>query len=311
MKSNKALMKAGLLVVLLSYLLFTTYWFYKSPTWVEYAYPYNLTTYLVVDVAATVGLGFRMVAGLVAIWAAISLFRGGKVSNLVKLIGAAVVLEALFLLTFLPSAYLGFELGGLFFIVESAIPCLVLATVLPVCFFKLKSKLTQSTKHYGEAIKWGCIAGISYLFVFWLNFTAQWIATIIQPESWASTYPGYEVGFVTYPGYGISYVTDYPLNLFSFLLTSIGLLSLTIFFAWSVLPTIRDPTKLPNLRKVGVTLTLLGAYFIIIILFFIVFGHVGGRSIWTMWFIYNNLDLWCVALPALGIPLMLQNKLAG
>lgn len=312
LKSDRnALLKVGLLVVAISYLLFTAYWFYKSPTWVGYAYPYQLTTYLVVDVASTVGLGFRVLAGLVAIWTAISVLRGGEATILVKRVSLVLVFEALFLLTFFPSAVLGFELGGLFFFIESALPCLVMATVLPVCFFKLKSKSTQSTKHYGEAIKWGCIAGISYLFVFWLNFTSQWIATIIQPGNLASTYPGYDVGFVTYPGYGINYVIDYPLNLFSFLLTSIGLLSLTIFFAWSVLPTIRDPTKLPNLRKVGVTLTLLGAYFIIVILLFIVFGHVGGRSIWTMWFIYNNLDLWCVALPALGLPLMLRNKLSA
>jgi hypothetical protein len=306
LKSRKnALIKAGLLVVLCSWLIFTAYWFFKSLAWVEYAYPYRLTTYLVVDVATSMGLGFRMVAGLVAIWAVVGLLMGREISRLVKLIGLAVVLEALFFLTFLPSAFLGFELGGPFFLVESAIPCLVMATILPVSLFKLKSKITQSTKHYGGAIKWGCIAGISYLIVFWLNFTTQWIGTFIQPESWTSTYPGYEINAFIYPGYGINYIIDHPLNLFSFLLTSVGLLALTIFFSWSVLPTIRDPTKRPNLRKMGAALTFLGAYFIIVILFFIIFGHVGGRSIWTMWFIYNNLDVWCVALPALGIPLML------
>ena len=308
LKDNKTMYKIGLLAVIISYLLFTAYWFYKSPTWIVYAYPYELNTYLIVDIASTVGLGFRVVAGLIAMWVAFSLFQGKTASSLVKPIGLVVLFEALFLLTFLPSAVLGFELGGLFFIIESAIPCLVLSILLPVCLFKLKSKLTQSINHHGEAIKWTCITGVSYIFVFWLNFTAQWIGTIIQPENWSSTYPGYDISGFAYPGYGINYIIDYPLNLFSFLLTSIGLISLTIFLAWSVYPTIRDPSKLPNPRKLGVVLTLLGAYFIIVILFFIVFGHVGGRSMWTMWFIYNNLDLWCVSLPALGVPLMLRNK---
>lgn len=306
--SRKIVVKVGLLLVIISYFLFTSYWFYKSPTWIEYAYPYELNTFLIVDIASTVGLGFRVVAGLIAIWIAFSLFRGEDTSILMRRVGIVVFFEALFLLTFLPSAVLGFELGGLFFIIESAIPCLLMSTLLPVCLFKLQSKLTRASSNYGEALKWGCIAGVSYLFVFWLNFTSQWIGTIIQPESWTSNYPGYEINSLVYPGFGINYITNYPLNLISFLLTSIGLLLLTFVLAWTVFPTIRNPEKPPNPRKVGIVLTLLGAYFIVIILFFLVFGHVGGRSMWTMWFIYNNLDLWCVALPALGIPLMLQNR---
>jgi hypothetical protein len=30
-----------------------------------------------------------------------------------------------------------------------------------------------------------------------------------------------------------------------------------------------------------------------------------------MFFIYNNADLWCVALPALGIPMILRKQLIG
>lgn len=302
--SKNLLAKAGLMIVACAWLLFTAYWFVKSPSWVQYAYPYHLTTFLVVDVAGTVGLGLRTLAGLIAVFTVASLFVGSGFSRLAKLVGAVVVLEALFFLTFLPSAVLGFELGGVFFLVESAIPCLVMSIIIPASLLMLRKNLNPSTTQYSGAIKWACIAGLSYLIVFWVNFLTQWIGTFIQPEHFASTYPGYIITGFIYPGHGISYVLNYPLNLFSFLLTAIGLPLLMVFFLWSVLPTLRDPSKL-SMRKVGVTMTLLGGYFIIIILFYVVFGPVGGRSIWIWWFIYNNLDLWCVALPLLGIPLML------
>jgi hypothetical protein len=132
--------------------------------------------------------------------------------------------------------------------------------------------------------------------VFWLTYVTQWIATFMQPESYATIYPGY----------GMKYILDQPLNMFTFLLTSVGLPLLTIFFFWSTRTATRESAAGLNLRRVGLTLTLLGGYFIAIITFFRIFGTVGGPSIWIIFFMFNNADLWCVTLPALGIPMILR-----
>ena len=150
-------------------------------------------------------------------------------------------------------------------------------------------------KSYNSVVKWGCIVGVMYLFVLWLNFSMQWFGTFIMPETYASAYPGY----------GVNYVLNYPLNMFSFLLTVVGLMLLTIFFAWSSAPAIKWSAEKLNLKRVGVTLTLFGGYFMLIYLLFVIFGPVGGYSIWNAVFIHFIVDHWCVSLPALGIPLML------
>jgi len=141
---------------------------------------------------------------------------------------------------------------------------------------------------------------MSYLIVFWITYFTQWVATFMQPGSYTSLYPGY----------GIGYVLNHPLNMFTFILTSAGLLLLMIFFFWSSLPATRDPAKRLNLRNVGTTLTLLGGYFITIISLFMIFGTVGEPSIWIIFFMFNNPDLWCISLPFLGIPLILRRHSA-
>ena len=170
---------------------------------------------------------------------------------------------------------------------------------MPVSLIKLRSKLTPRLKSRNAIIKWASVTGVSYIIVFWLTYFTQWIATFMQPESYASVYPGY----------GIEYLLSHPLNVFTFILTSVGLPLLAIFFWWSSLPAKRDPIAGLNLRRVGITLTLLGGYFIAIISLFRIFGTVGGSSIWIIFFMFNNADLWCVTLPALGIPLILAKHL--
>ena len=312
---RNSLVKAGLSIVLCSWLVYTVYWFFKVISWVPQAFTYPFLIDIILEGAGTLGLSFRIGAGLAAILAMVNFLKGKEVSRVVKLVGFAVVLEALYFLCFIPSAVFGFQAGfglsgghtlnsgqpgGLWFIVETGIPTLVESIIMPASLLKLRSKLIPASKSHKETVKWACIAGVSYLIVFWLTYVTQWIATFIQPESYASTYPGY----------GMKYILDHPLNMFSFILTSVGLLLLTIFFLWSALPTIRDPAAGLNLRRVGITLTLLGGYFITIITFFRIFGPVGGPSIWIIFFMYSNADLWCVVLPALGIPMILAKKIA-
>jgi len=312
MKPDKnSLIDVGLSIVLASWLVYTVYWFIKVIGWVTEASTYTYVIDWALEIAGTFGLVFRIGACLAAILAFYSFLKGGESSKAVKFVGLAIAFEAFYFLCFAPSAFFGFQAGlglsgghslqsgqggGLWFIVETGIPTLVESIIMPASLLKLRSKLTPASKSHKGTVKWASIAGVSYLIVFWLTYVTQWIATFIQPESYASTY---------YPGYGIKYILDHPLNMFTFLLTSVGLLLLTIFFFWSALPTIRDPSAGLNLRRVGITLTLLGGYFITIITLFRIFGTVGDPSIWIIFFMYNNADLWCVTLPALGIPMIL------
>jgi hypothetical protein len=262
----------------------------------------------VVDVFATLGLGLRVAAGAIGLYIVWGYFRGKKFPELVKPIGVVIVLEAVFFLTFIPSIALGEELGGVFFLIETTIPCIVMSFLMPAVLLIWRSKLSPNAKSYNEALRWACIVGIAYLVMFWVNFNTQWIATVIQPESMNSAYTGYTINDMLYPGHGLSYITDYPLNTFTFLLTSVGLTALIGYVVWITLPTLKDPTKRPSIMKVGAALTLLGGYFLTIMGLYYTVGPVGGVSIWTMWFMYSNLDNYAAALPFLGIPLMLIAK---
>jgi hypothetical protein len=296
--------KLGLSIVLSSWLIYTIYWFLKSTDW----WPQESAIDFILGSVGTLGLGFRIGAVMAAMLAMVSFLKGKEVSRVRKFVRFAVVLEVPYFMCFIPSAVFGFvagsELlsgyhtlnqGGFWFIVETAIPTAVESIIMPASLLKLRSKLISASKSHREIVKWACIAGVSYLIVFWLTYFTQWIATFMQPKSYASLYPGY----------GIEYVLNHPLNMFTFILTSVGLPLLTIFFLWSALPAIRDPAARLNLQRVGITLTLLGFYFITIITLFRVFGYVGGASIWIVFFMFNNPDLWCVTLPVLGIALIL------
>ena len=317
MNNRETLVKVGLFIVLFSWLIYMLYWFVKGLSWIPLSVNYTLLIDFLTEGAGTLGFIFRIGVISLAIWAFVTFLRKGEISKVMKLVSAALVLESLYFLCFIPSAILGFqtglglagghslpsgESGGLWFFVETAIPTLAEAVIMPISLLKLRSKLTPDAKFSRGTFKWITVVGVCYFIVFWLTYFTQWIATIIQPASLASD--------PSYAGYGINYVLQYPLNMFTFILTAVGLPFLTVFFAWSMQPAMRNPDTPLDYRKLGATLTLLGGYFIIVIAIFFMFGYVGGASIWIVFFIFNSADLWCVALPALGVPMMLLKKRA-
>jgi hypothetical protein len=143
------------------------------------------------------------------------------------------------------------------------------------------------SKPTNNAIKWGLITGTSYIFVIWLNYACNWVGTIIVS--------------------GAEYVTAYPINILSFCLTSIGLLVLTLYAAlftrkssgtqnWSEL----------DKQKIGYIMTFFGLYFVATYFLWLMFGNVGGWSIWHAWFLNHNVDLWMLTFPILGLALILH-----
>ena len=97
----------------------------------------------------------------------------------------------------------------------------------------------------------------------------------------------------------------YPQNLLSVALTTVGLLTLTIYSAYVTAKYAKTETLQElNLRPIGVITTGLGLFFLWNYLTWI---FVGGDYLWSSWFAWflgHNLDLWMLSLPLLGLPML-------
>jgi len=190
---------------------------------------------------------------------------------------------------FLPVDFSGFGATGfsLSLLITTGIPCLVSSIAIPFALFKLAFKLTPD-KPQKDAIKWGLTAGTAYVFVFWLNNMGMWMATLMQK--------------------GTEYLFTYPENLFSFALTTIGLLALALFTAYFTKKSFGTETweKL-KLRTIGIIIMAIGLYFLWNYLTWIFFG---GWSDWYAWFLGHNLDLWMLSLPLVGLSLLFKRQIS-
>ncbi len=169
-------------------------------------------------------------------------------------------------------------------VVQVTVPLLVEATVLPVVLAKLFFELNPN-KPVSNQIKWGLISGTVYLLVFWLNNAGEWIAAVV--------------------GKGLNYIIQYPINMLSFILTTVGLFLLTLYAGYFSRKSIHKASfslgKI-DLKKAGLIITALGMYLIFIFLLWLYFGSVGGWGVWYAWFLgHGYLDLWGVTLPFVGL----------
>jgi hypothetical protein len=287
--------KTGLLLVALSWFSFTFYEFIiniirgggvNSPFWI------TLT-----DTASAIGLGFRTAASFIAVITILFYIVRRDLSTPEALMSVRWILifeAAYFAVSFFPSGVWGVVVtsafgsgSSLLTTIESTLPCLVISTLIPAVLIKLFFELNP--KKAGNGIKWGLIAGVAYIFVFWLNNTGNWIAAIIQK--------------------GTDYVTLYPLNMLSLALTSAGLLLLAIYAAvFSRRFFGKMPSPEVDLKKVGAIITATGLYFNVIYMLWILFDSVGGWSYWYAWFLGHNVELWVMSLPLVGLPLLFHKK---
>jgi spore coat protein A len=299
---GNTLIKAGLTIVVVSWLIYTAYWTYKFAAFTPNI-RFNTDIFSSLSlVFLTVGAAARTAAGVFGLAVLGSVWRGKWTLTTRRLLTVAILLEAFYLISYFPTAGVGPHIGDPVLVVEATIPSIIEALAVPIPLFVLAFKLTKGERAYGDAIKWGCIAGVAYLFVYWVRFNAQWFATFIQTPNY-NPFDG-----VGLPGHGILYVLNYPLNMFEFLLTVLGFLLLCFFSLWALLPAIRTPGTKPSTRRIGVILLLFGAYVITIAALFGIFDHVGGHSIWSEFFAIHNVDRWLVSLPLLAIPLILHKE---
>jgi hypothetical protein len=288
-------LKIGLLTVATAFFLFTLHALLTT-SWVGEWESLGETLGFVIyveDISATVGMIFRFVASLVAFVAIVVYFgkksfpeRSAKIILIVVL-----VCEAVYWLGLLPSGVMPiiYLRPTLFSLVSSDIPCLVESTLIPAALLLLVVSLRPG-KPAKKALKWSLVSSTAYVFVFWLVNTGIWISTLRQK--------------------GLDYLTVYPENLVGFALTVFGLLALAVFAAlftkksWGV-----ESLDTLNLRVVGALITFLGLWFLWNYLTWIFFGRNELWSLWYAWFLGHNLDLWLLALPLVGLPLMYSGKI--
>jgi hypothetical protein len=280
-------LKIGLLIVALSWFSFTFYNFAVAS--LEHKEAFMLT-----DFPGALGLGFRTAGGLIAVIAILFYVAKRDLSRLEAIMSLRwiVIFEVVYFISLLPFGLVElrrlFDIRWLSFTINSTVPCLVQGIVLPIVLGKLFFELNPAKSGKGP-IKWGLVSGTLYLFVFWLNNAGMWITAVMEK--------------------GIGYLTLYPVNLFSFTITTIGLLLLTLFAAYFSKRSFRVETfaKL-NLKRIGGIVTAFGLYFDVVYMLYIFFGSVGGWGSWYAWFLNHNMDLWVMALPLVGLPLLFQEK---
>ncbi len=288
-KSPKTI-RTGIFLIALSWFLFTFYEFINGILHNTHPGPHATTWLLLSDTASGTGLAFRAVGGFIAVTTVLFFLIKRDLSEPEALTSLRyiVILEAAYwfslIFSMIPSAWSSFSS----LTVENNIPIVVEGIALPIVLAMLFINLSpKKASTYG--LKWGLISGTTYIFVFWLNNACNWIAAVMIKNT--------------------SYLTLYPANLFSFLLTTVGLLAVAIYATYFSMKTIRarDISKL-NLKRVGVIIVAFGLYFDIIFVMYLFLGAVGGWGEWYAWFFGHNMDLWLMALPMAGVPFLFQGK---
>ncbi len=292
-------LRIGILIVALAWFFFTGFQFIKSAFNI-YDDPSRLFWVSLTDTAGTFGLGFRTMAALIAILTIAFYIAKKDLSKpeLTMSLRWIILGEAVFMLALFPCVVwsLAAALGvsntfGLGSFIESTLPVFVESVIIPIVLFKLFLELNPNKPVRG-AIRWGLISGTVYLFMFWINNTGNWIGAVERK--------------------GIEYVTLYPDHILSFGLTAIGLLALA---SYAVVYTKQSASLASfnqlNLKKAGAIITLLGLYFLLNYLLWLLLGTDAKWSTWYAWLLGHNMDLWVLFLPLIGIPLMFSDRLVS
>jgi len=286
MSHSKALwtVKLGFLAVTLAWFSFTFYEFAFGIVNRSVEWPI-----IIQDLPGTLGMGFRTGASFIAVltvlfWIFNKDFSRPELTTCLRFV---IIFEAATFVSLIPSGVYTFifpELLIPLWIVELIIPVLTESILIPVVLMKLFFALNPN-KPVKTAIKWALISATVYIFVFWLNYTCNWLGTILMS--------------------GIEYVSSYPVNLFSFCFTSVGLLLLALYSVYFTRKSIgTENLKGLDTNKIGLIFTFFGLYFLVTYLLWLIFGSVGGWSIWYAWFLNHNMDLWLLTAPMLGLPLI-------
>ena len=296
-------LKVGLLIVVISYFLFTlhaTFTLEWLGEWDRIAGGAFRTAILVEDVTAFVCLFFRFAASIVALAAVMYYFVKKSISKpaTYKILRVVLIFEAIYWLGLAATTFFTVEgfaralssrpiASVLDSLVIGVIPSVVEAIILPITLFILAFKLSPNKPLKG-AIKWSLITGALYMLSFWLVYTSIWVGVIRQK--------------------GMEYLTARPENIISFALTSVGLVALAIYTAYSSKKLSRAATLQDlKLGTVGVIILALGTYFLWNYLSWVILAGNQWND-WYAMFLGHNLNLWMLSLPLVGLPLLFHTR---
>jgi hypothetical protein len=294
-------LKVGLLIVVISYFLFTFHAMFTL-SWIGEWERFGGTMILVEDISATIGLVFRFAASILAL-VAIGVFfvkKGISKPTAFKVVRLVLIFEGIYWLGL--SATAGYSIQGfvstllhfrsietlLNSLLLSAIPTIIEAIVLPITLFVLAFKLNPN-KSLKNPIKWGLITGTIYIAVFWLINTSIWVGVIwgrgVQQK-------------------GTEYLMANPENLLSFILTVFGLLALVIYSSYVTKKSIgTEALQELKFKAIGCIILALGMYFLWNYLSWVILAGDKWNN-WFAWFLGHNMDLWMLSLPLVALPLL-------
>jgi hypothetical protein len=304
MVQKSTALKVGLLTVAIAYLLFNAHSIFNLNWWGEWdrlASPGSFGAFyiFITDIAAAPGMAFRFVAGIIAVIAVAYYIKKPPptTKKLYDILKVILVFEAIYWFGLVATA--GLEIYFLIVVpstsimatlttaMEGALANTLEAIVLPIILLVLAFKLNPN-KPSSIPIKWALISGTTLIVSLWLVNMSLWVSTVAT-IGWAG-------------------VTNYAVNTVSFVLTVVGMLILSLFTAWYTISYIRAKPQVLSLKTVGVIITALGMYFLWEYLSWIFFGGDYLWSNWYAWFLGHNLDLWMLALPLVGIPMLFYAK---
>jgi hypothetical protein len=277
--------KVWILATITSLTLYGAYWVQSTYNWLYVRLQQNVPNLLAAypnfyidHVASAIGDTFRLV-GVIVLFIAAYLGWGPRKQSffaLKKYIAIAISFEAIYWFAILPYniqsvARTNVQLLslGFFFQILAAAPLLLTLAVIV-----WKYKVGARTK----LVKWGCIAGIGYIFGMWINYLLRWLGQSgsTDPRLTGGLFSGFTaVGF------------------FNTVLTLT--LSLVFAVAGSYM-LIKQNNKKRSTQLLGVAILLFGLYFAIYILY--------------CWFAPNAwrfvllTDIWPAPLIGLGIGLL-------
>ncbi len=292
--------KIGLLIVIIAYFVFNLHTM-ATLEWIgEWARtPGSINTIqLIEDINATIGNISRMIGSIIAITAITIYFVKKEFSKnrSYLILRIVLLLEAIYwfglLASGLSSIYrILMGLNNLTFIFGYALPAILESTIIPITLIILAYKFSPN-KPMKSMIKWSLISGTMLIFVYWLLNTGMWVLAV-----WS------------YFGKGVEYLTAYPHLMVAFLSTAVGLLALGIYsiYATKKLSVTQSLQEL-NLKPIGVIVTGLGVWYLWNYLTWMFFGGDYMWSDWYAWLLGHNMDLWMLALPLAGLPLLFMSK---
>jgi len=320
---DKRSFRLAVLVVVLAYFGVQCYWIWVTSRWslhmgedlAMYQRLIKETWWLIAfylsELGGSVGIVFRWIASIFALYAALIFFRGGE-AVLTKIRGkaeAAILFEGLYYLTYIPTVYLGFAYPiattqKLWYFEPSppwtitfmiaGVSCLAMVIIIAPSLFKLRAKIAHGQAQ--DVSKWASITALSYLFVmFWLNYSIAWFATLVYwPER---AQPGIEILYR-------------PYNMLSFALTVFGLLAVSLACLKTLLPTIKGKMNEIKLKNLGAVMLALGCYFLIeLIIFYSIGGYHAEPTTWMeLSSPFHNPDFWCFSFIFPGLYLLMSKQ---